>query len=96
MYKFLNSLFISGAYITTGSSLPLTFISSIRLQGKSIKLWHHIATHRLNEVKYILGKRNKPDYLGKIYRFVGESLCFIIGKFCKKTDWSVLYNKKEI
>ena len=68
----------------------------IHIKGKSIKLWHHIATHRLNEVKYILGKRNKPDYLGKIYRFVGESLCFIIGKFCKKTDWSVLYKKKEI
>jgi hypothetical protein len=65
-------------------------------EGKSVKLWHHIANHRLNEVKYILGKRDKPDYLGKIYRFIGESICFILGKFCKKTDWSILYNKKEI
>jgi len=65
-------------------------------QGKSVKLWHHIAKHRLNEVKYILGKRDKPDYLGKVYRYIGESICFILGKFCKTTDWSVLYNKKEI
>ena len=63
---------------------------------KSIKLWHHIANRRLNEVKYVLGKRDKPDYLGKLYRFIGESTCLILGKFCKKTDWSVLYNKKEI
>jgi len=64
--------------------------------GKSVKLWHHIANRRLNEVKYILGKRDKPDYLGKIYRFIGESICYVLGKFCKKTDWSILYNKKEI
>ncbi len=65
-------------------------------KGKSVKLWHHIANRRLNEVKYILGKRDKPDYLGKVYRFVGESTCYILGKFCKQSDWSILYNKKEI
>tara|TARA_R110002020_G_scaffold434458_1_gene644570 strand:- start:464 stop:1846 length:1383 start_codon:yes stop_codon:yes gene_type:complete len=88
--KYLTPTHVNGYHIWA-----LSVVRKMR-KGKSIKLWHHIATHRLNEVKYILGKRNKPDYLGKIYRFVGESLCFIIGKFCKKTDWSVLYNKKEI
>ena len=65
-------------------------------KGKSVKLWYHIANHRLNEIKYILGKRDKPDYLGKLYRKILEPTCFILGKFCKTTDWSVLYNKKEI
>jgi hypothetical protein len=88
--KYLTPTHVNGYHIWA-----ISIVRKMR-KGKSIKLWHHIATHRLNEVKYILGKRNKPDYLGKIYRFVGESLCFIIGKFCKKTDWSVLYNKKEI
>ena len=86
--KYLTPTHVNGYHIWA-----ISIVRKMR-KGKSIKLWHHIATHRLNEVKYILGKRNKPDYLGKIYRLIGESLCFIIGKFCKKTDWSVLYNKK--
>ena len=73
----------------------VSIVRSMR-KGKSVKLWHHIAHRRLNEVKYVLGKRDKPDYLGKVYRLIGESTCFILGKFCKKTDWSVLYNRKEI
>ena len=46
----------------------------------------------------LIAKEYNLFYLdtGKIYRFIGESICFILGKFCKKTDWSILYNKKEI
>jgi len=65
-------------------------------KGKFVKFWKHVAGHRANEIAYIYGERNKPDYLGKIYRKILEPTCWVIGSFCKGTDWSVLYKQKEI
>ena len=65
-------------------------------KGKFVKFWKHVAGHRANEIAYIYGERDKPDYLGKVYRKILEPTCWLLGKFCKVTDWSVLYNKKEI
>ena len=65
-------------------------------KGKYVKFWKHVAGHRANEIAYIYGERNKPDYLGKIYRKILEPTCWVIGAFCKTTDWSVLYKQKEI
>ena len=65
-------------------------------KGKGVKLWRHLAQHRANEIAYIYGKRDKPDYLGKIYRKILEPICWSVGFFCEKTDWSVLYKTKEI
>ena len=65
-------------------------------KGRGVKLWRHLAQHRANEIAYIYGKRDKPDYLGKIYRKILEPICWSVGFFCQKTDWSVLYKAKEI
>jgi len=65
-------------------------------KGKYVKFWKHVAGHRANEIAYIYGERNKPDYLGKIYRKILEPTCWVIGAFCKATDWSILYKQKEI
>jgi len=61
-----------------------------------VKFWKHVAGHRANEIAYIYGERDKPDYLGKVYRKILEPTCWVIGSFCKVTDWSVLYKQKEI
>ena len=65
-------------------------------KGRFVKFWSHVAGHRANEIAYIYGERDKPDYLGKVYRRLLEPLCWSIGLFCNQSDWSVLYNKKEI
>ena len=65
-------------------------------KGRLVGLWSHIAGHRANEIAYIYGERKKPDYLGKLYRKILEPICWTVGAFCKETDWSVLYTKKEI
>ncbi len=65
-------------------------------QGRFVGFWKHVAGHRANEIAYIYGERDKPDYLGKIYRKVLEPACWLIGRFCKKTDWSILYKSKEV
>ena len=65
-------------------------------KGRGVKLWRHLAQHRANEIAFIYGKRDKPDYLGKIYRKILEPICWSVGFFCQKTDWSVLYQAKEI
>ena len=64
-------------------------------KGRMIKFWKHIATHRANEIAYIYGKKEKPDYLGKIYRCIGEPVCWLLGTFTKATDWSVLYKENK-
>ena len=51
-------------------------------KGKFVKFWKHVAGHRANEIAYIYGERDKPDYLGKIYRKILEPTCWIIGSFC--------------
>ena len=65
-------------------------------KGRFVEFWKHVAGHRANEIAYIYGERDKPDYLGKIYRKILEPTCWVIGSFCKGTDWSVLYKQKEI
>ena len=87
---YLTPIHVNGYHIWS-----LGVVRKLR-KGKSVKLWHHIAKHRANEIAYIYGERAKPDYLGKLYRHIGEPLCYAMGIFCKRTDWSVLYGKKEI
>jgi len=65
-------------------------------KGRFVGFWKHVAGHRANEIAYIYGDRDKPDYLGKAYRKILEPICWSIGFFCKATDWTVLYKKKEI
>ena len=65
-------------------------------KGRFVGLWAHIAGHRANEIAYIYGERDKPDYLGKLYRKILEPICWTVGTFCKETDCSILYRKKEI
>ena len=89
-HKYLTPIHVKGYHVWA-----INVVKSMR-KGKYVKFWHHIANHRLNHVKYLLGKKDKPDYLGKIYKIIGESICYGLGLFCKKTDWSILYNKKEI
>ena len=65
-------------------------------KGRLVNFWTHVAGHRANEIAYIYGDRDKPDYLGRVYRKILEPICWSIGFFCKKTDWSVLYKQKEV
>lgn len=65
-------------------------------KGRLVNFWKHVAGHRANEIAYIYGDRDKPDYLGKVYRKILEPICWSIGFFCKKTDWTVLYKQKEV
>jgi len=65
-------------------------------KDRFVSLWQHIVIHRGNEIAYIYGQTDKPDYLGKLYRKVFEPVCWILGSFSKQTDWSILYQKKEI
>lgn len=65
-------------------------------KGRLVNFWKHVAGHRANEIAYIYGESDKPDYLGKVYRKILEPICWSIGFFCRKTDWTVLYKEKEV
>jgi hypothetical protein len=64
-------------------------------KGRMVSFWKYIAQSRANEIAYIYGKKDKPDYVGKAIRIIGEPVCWFLGLFCKKTDWSTLYKEKE-
>lgn len=64
-------------------------------KGKYVKFWKHVAQHRCNEIKYIMGISNKPDYLGKIYKKILESFCYVIGYFNKAKDYTTLYTGEK-
>jgi hypothetical protein len=49
-------------------------------KGRLVNFWTHVAGHRANEIAYIYGDRDKPDYLGKVYRKILEPICWSIGK----------------
>ena len=92
-YKFTRD-YLSPQHVKGYHAWAIHIVRRLR-KGKGVKMWRHIATHRVNEIAYIYGERDKPDYLGKIYRHVGEKGCWLVGLFCEKSDWSVLYKTKE-
>ena len=93
-YKFTRD-YLTPTHVNGYHCWAVWMVKQMR-KGRFVKFWKHVAGHRANEISYIYKKRNKPDYLGKIYRKILEPTCYLIGLFCKTTDWSVLYRKKEI
>ena len=93
-YKFTRD-YLTPQHVTGYHVWAVWMVKQMR-KGRLVGLWAHIAGHRANEIAYIYGERDKPDYLGKLYRKILEPICWTVGAFCKETDWSVLYTKKEI
>ena len=93
-YKFTRD-YLSPKHVN-GYHVWAVFVVKQMREGKFVNFWKHIATHRANEIAYIYGERDKPDYLGKIYRHIGEPICWLLGVFSDSSDWSTLYNSKEI
>ena len=93
-YKFTKE-YLTPTHVVGYHTWAVWMVKQMR-KGKYVNFWSHVAGHRANEIAYIYGERDKPDYLGKLYRKILEPTCWFIGKFNKPTDWSILYQKKEI
>ena len=93
-YKFTRD-YLSPMHVNGYHIWAVWMVKQMR-KGRFVNFWKHVAGHRANEIAYIYGEREKPDYLGKIYRKILEPMCLVIGSFCNKTNWSTLYKQKEI
>ena len=93
-YKFTRD-YLSPSHVKGYHLWAIWMVKQMR-KGKFVGFWSHIVIHRGNEIAYIYGERKKPDYLGKLYRKIFEPVCWVLGAFSKQTDWSILYQKKEI
>jgi len=93
-YKFTRD-YLTPAHVNGYHVWAVWMVRQMR-KGRLVNFWKHVAGHRANEIAYIYGDRDKPDYLGKVYRKILEPICWSIGFFCKKTDWTVLYKQKEV
>jgi len=54
-----------------------------------------LAVSRAEEIAYQMKERTKPNYLGKLVRFVGEPICWVIGQFVSEQNWQSLYVPKQ-
>ena len=93
-YKFTRD-YLTPTHVKGYHVWAISVVKQMR-KGRFVKLFRHLAKHRANEIAYIYGKRDKPDYLGKLYRRIGEPTCWVIGVFCEQSDWSILYKEKKI
>ena len=93
-YKFTRD-YLTPTHVSGYHVWAVWMVKQMR-KGRLVGLWSHIAGHSAKEIAYIYGERDKPDYLGKLYRKILEPICWTIGTFCKETDWSILYRKKEV
>ena len=93
-YKFTED-YLTPQHVAGYHIWAVSMVRQMR-KGRLVNFWKHVAGHRANEIAYIYGDRDKPDYLGKVYRKILEPICWSIGFFCKKTDWTVLYKQKEV
>lgn len=64
-------------------------VKSMRKSKLSTQFWKHIATNRIKDIKWRLGK-GKFNLLGRVYSSILEPLCKFAGKFVKEKD----YNKE--
>lgn len=93
-YKFTRD-YLTPQHVNGYHAWAVWMVRQMR-KGRFVGFWKHVAGHRANEIAYIYGERDNPDYLGKVYRKILEPTCWVVGHFCKKSDWSVLYKAKEV
>jgi hypothetical protein len=68
-------------------------VKKMRQSKLHTKFWHHIASNRIKDIKWRLGK-GKFNLLGRIYSFIFEPFCYMSGLLVNKiTDYNKeLYN----
>lgn len=70
------------------------FVRLMRRSKLATNIAAPFAIWRAEELAYQMGLRKKPNWKGKMVRWIGEPLCFCIGLFVKQTDWHTLYNNQ--
>jgi len=60
----------------------------------AVQVMEPIARNRAEELAYQLGKRNTPNYRGKLARLILEPLSWLIGCVVEQKDWRALYMDK--
>lgn len=51
-----------------------------------------LAVSRAREIAYQMGQTQKPNYLGKLVRLIGEPTCWLLGCLAPEQDWQSLYS----
>lgn len=71
-------------------------IPYVRLMRKyRLATWlvKYIATCRCEEIAYRYDGPGEGDLIGKITRWIGEPICWVIGLFVREPDFSILYKE---
>lgn len=74
-------------------------IPYVRLMRKSklaTNFMKPLAQWRAEEIAYQMGKRERGNFKGKLFRLFIESVSWILGLFCKAQDYMVLYEEKNV
>lgn len=73
-------------------------IPYVRLMRKSPlaeKIMWPLAKWRAEELAYQVGRREKPNYMGKLVRLTLEPVCYVIGLVAPQKDWEPLWQERS-
>ena len=73
--------------------MAIPVVKIMRKNKTMTRIWKHIFQKRTSDLKWRLGK-GKFNLLGRVYNLVFENTCAVLGKFCNKQDYQILYKEK--
>jgi len=77
----------------------LPTVRAMRRSKTATAVWRFIGQARANQIAYVCGERDRPDWAGRIIRAIGEPLCYVLGVLAEKTgrevDYKTLYTEKN-
>ncbi|MEG9883997.1 MAG: hypothetical protein V6Z86_05160 [Hyphomicrobiales bacterium] len=57
----------------------------------SERLWRFIARHRAAEIAYVMGRRARPHWPGRMIRLAFEPTCWLIGQCVDEQPWQRIH-----
>jgi len=71
----------------------IPYVRLMRRSPWAEKLMLPLALWRAEEIAFRMGLREKGNWKGKLLRWTGEPVCWLIGKLTPEQDWQSLWDK---
>ena len=89
-------LYIPKAVLRGYHAWSVYYVGLMRRSPLALGLAVPIAIWRNKEIAYQFGATKKGCWQGKLVRWIGESLCWVIGQFVADREWKQLFKKETL
>lgn len=73
----------------------IPYVRLMRRSQWAEKLMLPLALWRAEEIAFRMGLREKGNWKGKLLRWTGEPVCWLIGKVTPEQDWESLWRENS-